>query len=79
MDCKEFTVDLRKAEPKELKAVESLTELLFKLNHTLPRSNEYHQILKEVFGDNIGENSYIAPSLNGAAINRMKIGSNVFY
>lgn len=78
MDCEELVVDMRKSDPKEIAAGRKTTELLFKLNHTIPMSEEYSQILKEIFGDNIGENTYIAPPLNGAAINKLKIGSNVF-
>ena len=78
MDCEELVVDMRKSDPKELAAGRKMTELLFKLNHTMPMSEEYSQVLKEIFGDNIGENTYIAPPLNGAAINKLRIGSNVF-
>ncbi len=44
----------------------------------MPRSEEYFNVLKELFGDNIGEHSYVAPPISGAALNCLKIGSNVF-
>ena len=78
MKCKETAVDIRKITPDELELGMKQTELLFRLNHTLPRSGEYFTALKELFGNNIGEGSYIAPPLSGAAIERLKIGSNVF-
>ncbi len=69
---------MRKPDSKEFALGRKMTELLFKLNHTMPMSEEYSQVLKEIFGDNIGENTYIAPPLNGAAINKLIIGNNVF-
>ena len=78
MNCKETAVDIRKITPEDLELGSRQTELLFKLNHTLPRSKEYFATLKELFGDNIGEGSYVAPPLSGAAIERLKIGRNVF-
>lgn len=44
----------------------------------MPRTEEYTQVLKELFGDNIGENTFVAAPLNGAALHRLKIGSGVF-
>lgn len=78
MDCKEIRYDIRNSTAEERANGKRLTQLLFKLNHTMPMSDEYNSVLKEIFGDNIGEGSYIAPPLNCAAINRLKIGKNVF-
>lgn len=78
MDCKEIICDIRKTSEEERANARRLTELLFQLNHTMPMSEEYNAILKKIFGENIGTGSYIAPPLNGAAIDRMKIGNNVF-
>ncbi len=55
-----------------------ITGLLFKLNHTMPKTDEYFAVLKEIFGDNIGTDTCIAAPLNGAVIDRMKIGNHVF-
>ena len=55
-----------------------MTELLFKMNHTMPMSAEYNAVLKELFGDHIGTGTYIAAPLNGAALDKVKIGNNVF-
>ncbi len=78
MECNEIIVDIRKTTPEEHNIGRKMTELLFKLNHTMPMSEEYNAILKELFGENIGKGTYIAAPLNGAALNQMKIGSNVF-
>ena len=41
-------------------------------------TEEYQAVLKEIFGENIGTGTYIAALLNGAALDKMKIGNNVF-
>lgn len=78
MDCKELIVDMRKTSVEETKKGREISELLFKLSHTMPKTAEYFAVLKEIFGDNIGRETYIAAPLNGAAIDRMKIGNRVF-
>lgn len=78
MECTEIRVDMRKANPEGAQELRRITPWLFKLNHTLPMTEEYAQILKNIFGDNIGEDSYVAAPLNGAALENLKIGNNVF-
>lgn len=78
MECNEIIVDARKISDKDRELGMKMTELLFKLNHTMPMSAEYQTVLKEIFGENIGTGSYVTAPLNGAAIDKMKIGSNVF-
>lgn len=53
-------------------------ELVFKLNHTMPMTPEYDEILKELFGDNLGENSRVMAPISGAALDKLVIGDNVF-
>ncbi|MGN0193670.1 MAG: acyltransferase [Pseudoramibacter sp.] len=78
MECTEERVDMRLMTPEERAEGQRQTELLFKINHTLPFSEEYKQLLFELFGDNLGENSMIAPPFNGACVGTMKIGKDVF-
>lgn len=78
MECKEIIVDMRNMTEEERFAGQKQTELLFKLNHTMPKTEEYFAVLKELFGENIGKGSFVAAPLNGAALNRVKIGKNVF-
>ena len=77
MDCKEFYVDIRKSSPEERKEGQRQTQLLFKINHTMPFTEEYNCLVQELFGENIGEGSSITPPLNGACVGSMKIGKNV--
>ena len=39
---------------------------VFKLNQTMPYTDEYFKTLKEVFGDNLGENSIVNAPIQGA-------------
>lgn len=47
---------------------------MFKLNHTMPRTEEYMSVLKELLGDRIGEGSYVAAPVSGVAIDKLVIG-----
>ncbi|MBR3245057.1 MAG: galactoside O-acetyltransferase [Parasporobacterium sp.] len=78
MECQEIRVDMRQMTPEETEQGKRQTELLFQLNHTMPMTEEYAGILKELFGDQIGEGSYVAAPLNGAALDRFVIGKNVY-
>ena len=78
MECKETRVDMRTMTPDELAVMAKQNQLIFQLNHTMPMTEEYASILKELFGDNLGEGSYIAAPINGAALDQMKIGKNVY-
>ncbi len=77
MDCKEIRVDLRQADPQNRMEGQRCAKLLFQLNHTMPFTEEYNTLLKELFGENLGEGSSIAPPLSGACVSSMKIGKNV--
>ena len=71
-------IDMDDITDEELEETLRINELLFKLNHTMPMTPEYEQVLKELFGDNIGENSMVAPPLSGAALHKLVIGDNVY-
>ena len=71
-------VDIREMTSEELSEAIRMNEIVFKINHTMPNSEEYNNLLKELFGDNIGENSQIMAPIAGAAFDKLKIGNNVF-
>ena len=77
MDCEEIRVDLRQSDPQSRAESQRSAKLLFQLNHTMPFTEEYSTILKELFGANLGEGSSVAPPLSGACVSSMKIGRNV--
>lgn len=76
MDFERVNVDDFSEE--ELEEAFRINKLLFQLNHTIPMTPEYDEVLYELFGDNIGEDSYVAPPLSGAALDKLKIGNNVY-
>ncbi|MDE6259831.1 MAG: galactoside O-acetyltransferase [Oscillospiraceae bacterium] len=53
------------------------TQLLFRLNHTVPMSQEYAAVLGELFEGRIGEGSFVAAPLQGVCFDQVSIGKNV--
>lgn len=78
MDCEEIRVDMRKMSPEDIEKTKHDYQLVYKLNHTMPMTEEYDKILKELFGEHLGENSSISAPLSGAAFDKLIIGDNVF-
>jgi len=68
MDCKEEIVDVRIPHPEEFEKGKALMQKVFKLNQTMPYTEEYFKALKEVFEDNLGENSIVNAPIQGAWI-----------
>ena len=71
-------VDMREMSDEEMAEAFRMSQIVFKLNHTMPNTDEYNNLLKELFGENIGENSTVMAPIAGAAFDRVKIGGNVF-
>ena len=78
MECKEEIVDIRIPHPEEYEKGKELVQKVFKLNHTMPYTDEYNDLLKDIFKENLGENSFISAPISGACYDRIKIGNNVF-
>ena len=78
MEVNEERVDLRIPNPAENEKGKHLAQLAFKLNHTMPMTEEYTEILNELFENRIGEGSYVAAPIQGACLDRVIIGKNVF-
>ena len=51
---------------------------MFRLNHTMPRTPEYLQLLQELFEGRFGEGSFLRAPIAGAAFDKMVIGKGVF-
>ena len=43
-------VDIREMTPKEMSDAIKMNETVFKINHTIQNSEEYDNLLKELFG-----------------------------
>ena len=71
-------VDMREMTDEEMAEAFRMSEIVFKINHTMPNTEEYNNLVKELFGENIGENSTVMAPIAGAAFDRVKIGDNVF-
>lgn len=78
MECEEIRVDLSQVSAEHSAEQQHSTQLLYKLNHSLPFSDEYNSLLHELMGKNLGEGSTIVTPLSGAALNMLKIGKDVF-
>lgn len=74
----ELRVDMRERTPEEQAMYNRQAQLLFKLNQTMPRTEEYFGVLKELFEDRLGEGSYLAAPLAGAALEKLVIGKRCF-
>lgn len=75
---KEFTVDMTKMTAEELKLLTKQRELLFHINHTLPTSKEYDELINELFESNIGNNTTICTPLSGISFDHVTMGDNVY-
>ena len=72
-----FIVDPRTTTPEEFEQGMRDVKLLFGINHTMPYTEEYDNLVKELFAGNIGEGSRVMPPLNLVCANQVKIGRNV--
>lgn len=52
-------------------------QICFKINTTMPYTDEYNSLVKELFKGNIGENSMVRQGVHIIMGDRMKIGNNV--
>ena len=71
-------VDMKQITEEEMINAGQMAEIVFKLNHTMPNTDEYNSLLNDLFGDNLGQNSMVMTPIAGAAFDRIKIGNNVF-
>lgn len=73
----EFRIDMRKPEEADPEEGIRCAQLCFKINHTMPYTEEYDALVKELFMGNIGENSRVMPPVTIVRGNSVKIGKNV--
>lgn len=73
-------VDLRVPTPKLKETWEETKrseQLCFKINTTMPYTEEYNQLVQELFKGNIGEGSMVRQGVHIIMGDRMKIGNHV--
>ena len=73
----EFRVDMRQMTPEEMEQGKRDAQLVFELNHTMPYTERYAEIIKELFGDHIGDGSMVNAPLTCVCANMVHIGSHV--
>lgn len=71
-------IDLGIPDPTGAAEGKRLAQLNFKLNHTMPMTEEYTRVLNEIFGRRLGEGSYVAAPVQIVCADKIKIGKNVF-
>lgn len=73
----EKIIDLREKNEKRQNEIQRTAELLFKLNHSMPFSETYNSLLKDLFTNGIGENCYIASPIYMNIAENIHIGNHV--
>ena len=75
----ETRVDMRLTKPEDREKGMQYARLIFRLNHTMPFTEEYNSILKELFGDRLGNGSIlVAPVVNIVCPDKLTIGERVY-
>ena len=73
----EIRVDTREYDAASFADGKRCAELCFKLNHTMPMTEEYQAVVKELFGDHMGENVMVQAPLRCILADPVRIGNNV--
>lgn len=74
---KEIRIDLRDPQQNDPAEGKRCAELCFRLSQTMPYTDEYESLVKELFCGNIGEGSRVMPGIKVVRGNRVKIGKGV--
>lgn len=72
----ELRIDTRKQTPEEREQGMRDAQINFKLNHTMPYTDEYNDLVKQLFGE-IGEGSRVMPPTTVVRGQNVKIGKRV--
>ena len=72
----EIRIDCAHPSEKDMAMAKHQMQTLFRLNHTMPATEEFDLLLKELFPD-MGEGSRVNTPLSGVRFNKVKIGKNV--
>lgn len=72
----EFRIDCLHQTEQELAAAKELRQDIFRLNHTMPDTEEYQELLHRIF-PNLGERCRIEAPFSGVRTANVKFGRNV--
>ena len=74
----EIKVDPRLSTAEELAEGVRQAQTLFKLNHTMPYTDEYNTLAKELFGHDVfADGGFVMHGLTGVCFDRVKLGKGV--
>lgn len=73
----EKRIDMRVAEQADPAESRRCAQLCFKINHTMPFTEEYDKLVEELFLGHIGVGSRVMPPLTVVRGNSVSIGKNV--
>ena len=73
----EIRIDLRKTSKEDMEADMKNSQNNFKLNNTMPGTEEYTKLMHELFYNQIGENSIVNAPLTVVRPKNVHIGKNV--
>ena len=73
----ERRLDLRLPNEERTNEVKRTSQILFKLNNTMPFTDEYNKLVKDLFTGGIGENSCVHTPLYVNIASNLHIGNNV--
>lgn len=72
----EIRIDCANQSPEELALAKKQAQLLFRLNHTMPMTEEYDELVREIF-PTMGDGSRIVAPLSGVRMHNVRIGKRV--
>ena len=72
----ELRIDTRHMDQDRVDEVKRSAELCFRINHTLPTSPECGELIKELFGNGLGEGAVVHPPVFTILGNTVRIGKN---
>lgn len=75
-NMEEIRIDCAHPSEQDVAIAKQQMQTLFRLNHTMPATEEFDTLVRELFPD-MGEGSRISTPLSGVRFNKVKIGKNV--
>lgn len=71
----EIRIDLRERTPEELAEIDRQEKVLFRINHTMPGTDEYQELIHRLFSE-VGEGSRIVAPMTIIHGDKVRIGRN---
>lgn len=71
----EIRIDLRKRTPEELAEIDRQEKVQFRINHTMPGTDEYQELIHRLFSE-VGEGSRIVAPMTIVHGDKVRIGRN---